>query len=73
MRLAALAQSLRDRSERFGVIHQYLSAAGDLDRAHNAFTQDADLDTLRVLNAAVARAEKLRKEAEAKTRPTVVK
>lgn len=73
MRLAALAQALRDRSERFGIIHQYLAAAGDLDRSLNAFVEQMDMDTLRVLNAAVARAEKLRKEAEAKARPTVVK
>lgn len=62
MNLAALAQHLRDTSDRFGGIGHYLEAAGALDRAASAFFREQDVASLQALNGAVARAEKLRKE-----------
>ena len=64
MTLAALATLLRDRSDRFGGIPHYLEAAGAIDRAASAFLRNQDLDSLKALNGAVARAERYRKEAD---------
>lgn len=72
MRLAALSQSLRDTSDRFGGIGHYLKAAGDLDRACSAFFKDQDIESLAVLNGAVAAAERCRKEVAVQKGPKVV-
>lgn len=61
MSLASLAQSLRDTSDRFGGIGHFLEAAGVLDRAASSFLRNQDLESLRELNGAVARAERYRK------------
>lgn len=61
MNLASLAQSLRDTSDRFGGIGRFLEAAGALDRAASSFLRNQDLESLRELNGAVARAERCRK------------
>ena len=72
MRLADIAQALRDTSERFGGIRHYLEAAGQLDRACSDFFKDQDLESLRVLNGAVANAERFRKEIAVKKQPEAV-
>lgn len=61
MNLASLAQSLRDTSDRFGGIGHFLEAAGALDRAASSFLRSQDLESLRELNGAAARAERYRK------------
>jgi hypothetical protein len=61
MNLADLAQSLRDTSDRFGGIGHFLEAAGGIDRAASDFLRNQDLESLRELNCAVARAERYRK------------
>jgi hypothetical protein len=61
MRIADLAQSLRDTSERFGGIPDHLATAGEIDRAWHAFLAEHTLGALQVLNGAVAKAERLRK------------
>lgn len=61
MNLVSLAQSLRDTSDRFGGIGHFLEAAGALDRAASSFLRNQDLESLRELNGAVARAERYRK------------
>jgi len=59
--LADLAQSLRDTSDRFGGIGHFLEAAGALDRAASSFLRNQDIESLRELNGAVAKAERYRK------------
>lgn len=61
MSLADLAQSLRDTSDRFGGIGHFLEAAGALDRAASSFLRNQDIESLRELNGAVAKAERYRK------------
>lgn len=61
MNLASLAQSLRDTSDRFGGIGHFLDAAGALDRAASSFLRNQDIESLRELNGAVAKAERYRK------------
>lgn len=61
MSLASLAQSLRDTSDRFGGIGHFLEAAGAVERAASRFLRNQDLESLRELNGAVARAERYRK------------
>lgn len=61
MTFAELTQSLRDTSARFGAIPDFLAAADGLDRALSAFFKAQTLESLRDLNGALARAEKLRK------------
>lgn len=72
MRFAALAQHLRDTSDRFGGIAHYLKAAGDLDRACSDFLKEQDLESLAVLNGAVARADRYRKEVAVQKGPVSV-
>lgn len=68
MRIAELAQSLRDTSERFGGIPDHLATAGEIDRAWHAFLGEHTLDSLQALNGALARGERLRKFAVQKPR-----
>lgn len=62
MRLAALAQTLRDTSDRFGGITHYLAIAGDIDRACSRFLEEQDTESLANLLGVVSRAERFRKE-----------
>ena len=55
MVLAEMATKLREVSERYGGIPDYLSAAGEIDRTASEFFKNQDMDSLRALNGAVAR------------------
>lgn len=59
MNIAALATELRMTSDRYDGIPDYLNAAGQLDLAASLFFLKQDVESLRGLNAAVARAERL--------------
>lgn len=72
MRLASLAQGLRDTSERFGGIKHYLEAAGQIDRAASAFSRNQDLESLVALNGAVARANRYKMEIEVENGPVAL-
>lgn len=61
MTFAKITQALRDTSERFGGIKDFLSAADALDRTLSEFFKEHTLDALRERNGALARGEKLRK------------
>ena len=56
MILAEISTYLRDQSDRYGGIKDFLSAAGDLDRAASEFMKAQDIASLAVLNGAVAHA-----------------
>lgn len=61
MNLAAISTQLRDTSDRYGGIPDYLAAADALDRACSDFFKAQDLESLNALNGAVARCQRLRK------------
>lgn len=65
MVLAEMATKLREVSERYGGIPDYLSAAGEIDRTASEFFKNQDMDSLRALNGAVARAHGLTKKVAA--------
>ena len=62
MNLAQIATSLRDTSDRYDGIPEYLYAAGELDRAASAFFVNQDIESLAALNSAVARVTRLQGE-----------
>jgi len=59
MNIAQITNSLRDTSERYGGLPEYLFAAGELERAAGAFFRQQSLESLAELNSAVARVAKL--------------
>lgn len=63
MKLIEVSEHLRRTSNQYGGIKHFLKAAGDLDRAHNAFANEPTIEALTTLNGAVAFASRMHKQA----------